>query len=167
MKSRRTDIWLVAADNKDKGARLTQVTTNPGEDREPAWSPDGKWIAWSSQLDPKLFQYATKHIAVAAVPEPAGKPGEAKVLTLALDRMATQPKFAPDGKSIYFIADDDGTQNLCLVEIAIGKVTRPIGGRMMLYDYSLSKTGEIAAQITTLDRPNEIFTMPGTSCWPN
>jgi len=47
------------------------------------------------------------------------------------------------------------------VEIATGKVTRPIGGRMMLYDYSLSKTGEIAAQITTLDRPNEIFTIPG------
>src|SRR5204863_725929 len=33
--------------------------------------------------------------------------------------------------------------------------------RFMLYDYSLSKTGEIAAQITTLDRPNEIFTVPG------
>ena len=31
----------------------------------------------------------------------------------------------------------------------------------MLFDYSLSKTGEIAAQITTLDRPNEIFTVPG------
>jgi len=156
-----TDIWVVAAGNKDKGAHLTQVTTNPGEDREPAWSPDGKWIAWSSQLDPKLFQYATKHIAVAAVPEAGGKPGEAKVLTLSLDRMATQPKFSPDGKSIYFIADDDGTQNLCVVEIATGRVTRPIGGRMMLYDYSLSKSGEIAAQLTTLDRPNEIFTMPG------
>src|SRR5713101_6247241 len=70
-----TDIWIVPADSEDKGAHLTQVTVNPGEDREPAWSPDGRWIAWSSQLDPKLFQYATKHIAVAAVPEAGGKPG--------------------------------------------------------------------------------------------
>src|SRR5712664_3059740 len=31
----------------------------------------------------------------------------------------------------------------------------------MLYDYSLSQSGEIAAQITTLDRPNEIYTVPG------
>ena len=31
----------------------------------------------------------------------------------------------------------------------------------MLYDYSLSKAGEIAAQVTTLDRPNEIFTLSG------
>jgi dipeptidyl aminopeptidase/acylaminoacyl peptidase len=155
------DIWIVAADNRDKGAHLTQVTSNPGEDDQAAWSPDGKWIAYSTQLDPKLFQYATKHIAVAPVPELNGKPGDAKVLTLALDRMATDPTFAPDGKSIYFIADDDGTQDLCLVEIATGKVTRPIGGRLMLYDYSLSKAGAIAAQITTLDRPDEIFTLPG------
>jgi len=155
------DIWMVAADNRDKGTHLTQVTSNPGEDDQAAWSPDGKWIAYSTQLDPKLFQYATKHIAVAPVPELDGKPGDAKVLTLALDRMATDPTFSPDGKSIYFIADDDGTQVLCRVEIATEKVTRPIGGRLMLYDYSLSKAGAIAAQITALDRPNEIFTLSG------
>jgi dipeptidyl aminopeptidase/acylaminoacyl peptidase len=156
-----SDIWIVAADNQDKGAHPTQVTTNLGEDRQAAWSPDGKQIAYSSQLDPKLFEYSTKQIAVVSVPELGGKPGEAKVLTRALDRMATQPKFAVDGKSVYFVADDDGTQNLCQVEIASQRVTRPIGGRLMLYDYSLSKAGEIAAQITTLDRPSEIFVLPG------
>jgi len=159
-RSYNSDIWIVAVDNKDKGAHLFEVTSNPGEDHDAVWSPDGKWIAYSTQLDAKLFQYATKHIAVAPVPDAERKPGEAKVLTLALDRMATQPTFAPDGKSVYFIADDDGTQNLCLVEIATQKVTRPIGGRLMLYDYSLSKSGAIAAQITTLDRPNEIFALP-------
>ncbi len=156
-----TDIWVVPADSKDKGAHPTQVTTNPGEDHQAAWSPDGTWIAYSSQLEPKLFEYSTKHIAVVPVPDEAGKPGEAKVLTRALDRMATQPKFAPDGKSVYFITDDEGTQNLCLVEIATQKIARPMGGRFMLYNYSLSKSGEIAAQITTSDSPNEIYTAPG------
>src|SRR5438477_1334730 len=158
-RSYNTDIWIVAADNQEKGAHLTQVTTNPGEDHLAAWSPDGKWIAYSSQLDPKLFEYSTKHIALAPVPESSGKSGEAKVLTLALDRMATKPKFSVDGKAVYFIAADDGTKNLCLIETATLKVTRPFGGRIMLYDYSLSKSGEIAAQITTLDRPNEVFTL--------
>jgi dipeptidyl aminopeptidase/acylaminoacyl peptidase len=156
-----SNIWVVAADNRDKGAHLLQVTLNPGEDHDAAWSPDGQWIAHSTTLDAPLFEYATKHIAISPVPPSGGKPGEAKVLTLALDRMATKPKFAPDGKSIYFIADDDGTQNLCQVDIATGKISRPIGGRLMLEGYSLSKSGEIAAQITTLDRPNEIFTLPG------
>ena len=160
-RSYNSDIWIVAADNKDQGAHLTLVTSNPGEDHQADWSPDGKWIAYSSQLDPKLFEYGTKHIAVAPVPAHGAKPGEAQVLTLALDRMSTQPHFSPDGKSIYFIADDDGTQNLCLVEVATKKITRPIGGRLMLNDYSLSKSGEVAAQISSVDRPNEIFTLPG------
>jgi len=154
-----SNIWIVAADNKDKGAHLIQVTENPGADQQADWSPDGKWIAYSTQLDPKLFQYATKHIAIAPVPAADGRPGQAKVLTQALDRMATQPHFAPDGKSVYFIADDDGTQNLCSVEVATLKISRPVGGRLMLYDYSFSKSGEIAAQITTPDRANEIFTL--------
>jgi dipeptidyl aminopeptidase/acylaminoacyl peptidase len=159
-RSYNSDIWIVAADNQDKGALLTRVTSNPGEDSQPAWSPDGGSIAYSSQLDAKLFQYATKNIAVAPAPAPGGKPGSPKILTRALDRMATQPRFSPDGKSIYFVADDDGTENLCLVELATEKITRPIGGRLMLYDYSLSNSGEVAAQISTRDRPSEIFTLP-------
>src|SRR5439155_324096 len=46
-----SDIWVVAASNTDKGAHLTQITSNPGPDRSPAWSPDGKWIAFISQID--------------------------------------------------------------------------------------------------------------------
>src|SRR5579859_6982354 len=147
-----TDVWVVAANNSDKGAHLTQVTTNPGDDSEPAWSPDGKWIAYSTQIDPKLFQYATKHVAISTA-----SGGPAKILTLALDRMATEPRFAPDGKSVYFIADDDGTEVLCQANLADGKITRPISGRFILYAYSISKSGAIAAQIATADRPDEIY----------
>ena len=150
------DIWVVAADNTDKGANLAQVTTAPGEDRAPAWSPDGKWIAYSTQLDPKLFQYATRHIAIAA-----STGGQAKVLTKALDRMATKPRFSPDGKGVYFIADDDGTLQLCLVSVADGKITRPVSGRLMLDSYSVAKDGTVAASLSTMDRPFEIYSAVG------
>ena len=151
-----TNIWVVAADNTDKGAHITQVTTNSGADGSPAWSPDGKWIAYVTQLDSHLFDYATKHLAVA----PATG-GEAKVLTLAFDRMVTVPRFSPDGKFLYFIADDDGTQNLCRIPVTGGEITRPVTGRLMVNDYSLAKTGDIVAQIATIDRPDEVFTLPG------
>ena len=151
-----TNIWVVAADNTDKGAHITQVTTNSGADGSPAWSPDGKWIAYVTQLDSHLFDYATKHLAVA----PATG-GEAKVLTLAFDRRVTVPRFSPDGKFLYFIADDDGTQNLCRIPVTGGEITRPVTGRLMVNDYSLAKTGDIVAQIATIDRPDEVFTLPG------
>jgi dipeptidyl aminopeptidase/acylaminoacyl peptidase len=150
-----TDIWTVPADNADKGARLTQITTNPGGDHSPAWSPDGKWIAYVTQTEPKLFEYATKHLAISPA---AG--GEAKVLTRAFDRSVEQIRFSADSQTIYFIADDDGTQNVCRIAITGGEVTRPIGGRVMVYSYSLAKSGEIAAQIDRMDRPSEIYALP-------
>jgi dipeptidyl aminopeptidase/acylaminoacyl peptidase len=150
------NIWTVAADNSDKGAQLTQVTKNPGEDVEPSWSPDGKWITYTTRLDPKEFEYGTKHLAVI----PSGG-GEAKVLTRTFDRWVISPRFSPDGKYIYFIADDDGTQNLCRIPAEGGEITRPIGGRLMVNDFSMARTGEIAAQVATIDRADEIFTIPG------
>ncbi len=151
-----TDIWVVSADNTDKGEHITQVTKGPGEDREPAWSPDGNWIAYSTRLDPNVFEYGTKHLAV--VPSTGG---ESKVLTQSFDRMVVDPHFAPDGKTIYFVADDDGTLNLCSISSGGGDVTRVIGGRLVVNGYSINKNGDVAAQVATIDRPDEIFTIPG------
>jgi dipeptidyl aminopeptidase/acylaminoacyl peptidase len=150
------NIWVVRADNADKGANPTQVSRGLGGDHRPTWSPDGKWIAFSTQLDPKLFDYGTKHIAFA----PA-EGGQAKVLTSALDRNGVDPRFAPDGKSIYFIVDDDGSQNLGQVNLDDGKIIRPIGGRVMLDGFSVAQNGRLAASVSTTDRPFELYTLLG------
>src|SRR5579864_2352666 len=157
------NIWVVSADNQDKGAHLTQVTTNLGPDTAPSWSPDGKWITYVTQLEPKLFDYATRHIAIAP-----SEGGEARVLTRFLDRNSTETRFAPDGKSVYFIADNDGTQQLCQLPTSfaqgsfqMGNLVCTIHERLMVNDYALAKTGDIVAQIATIDRPDELFTIPG------
>jgi dipeptidyl aminopeptidase/acylaminoacyl peptidase len=150
------DIWVVAADNADKGAHLTQVTTNLGADRSPAWSPDGKWITFVSQTDVKAIDYATHHLAIAP-----STGGEEKVLTLKLDRNVRRPRFSADGRSIFAMIEDDGTQNLCRIPAAGGELTCPFSGRQTVASYSLGKDGTIAAQIGMLDRPDEIFFFNG------
>src|SRR5258708_8723022 len=147
-----TDIWVVAANNTDKGAQLTQVTTNPGDDDTPSSSPDAKPITYITQLDPYLFQYATHHVAVS----PATG-AQHRVLTQSFDRNATEPRFSPDGNSIYFIADDDGTQILARVPASGGEVTHAIACRFMLYAYSLAKNGAIPAQIDIPHHPYNIY----------
>ncbi len=166
-----SDIWVVAANSTDKGAHLTQVTANPGTDTSATWSPDGQWIAYVTQLDPKLFDYATHHLAVS----PATG-GPAKLLTLSLDRMVSSPRFTPDGQSIYFIVDDNGTQNLAsytlnsqagTLAFGDGKLgARPVSGSVFVGSYSVGSgaagnvaSGAIAVQMATIDRPNEIYTL--------
>src|SRR5213080_1023883 len=145
-------IWVVAADNTDKGAHLTQVSPNPGPDSAPTWSPDGKWIAYVTELDPHLFYYNTRHLAV--IPASGGQPN---VLTRSFDRSIRRLRFSNDSKYIYFTAEDDGTQNLCRIPVGGGEITRPIGGRLAVGTYSLGKDDSIAEQIGTIDRPDEIF----------
>jgi dipeptidyl aminopeptidase/acylaminoacyl peptidase len=150
-----TDIWVVDANNSDLGKSLVHVTTNEGPEDAPVWSPDGKWIAYTTQLEPKLFDYSTFQIAVSPA---AG--GEARVLTRSLDRNSTIPKFSADGKWIYFITDDEGTQNLLRVPAMGGAIERPIGGRKMVQGFSLGKDGSAAATVAELSHLAEVYELP-------
>ncbi|MGB5881073.1 MAG: hypothetical protein WBH85_13680, partial [Thermoanaerobaculia bacterium] len=58
-----TDIWVVSSDPKPMGATMRQVTKNPGPDKNPVWSPDGKTIAHISATDIDAILYATEHLA--------------------------------------------------------------------------------------------------------
>jgi dipeptidyl aminopeptidase/acylaminoacyl peptidase len=150
--TRDENIWVVAADNTDKGAHLTQITTNPGTDSQPGWSPDGSSIAYVTMTDVHLFWYATQHLAVS--PSTGGAP---KILTASFDRSVRRPRYSADGKFIYFVAEDDGTVNLCRIPASGGEITRAIGGRVTVGAFSLGKDGTVAAQMGTTNRPDEIF----------
>jgi dipeptidyl aminopeptidase/acylaminoacyl peptidase len=167
------NIWTVAADNvaagapsDDKGAHLTQVTTNPGPDNSPSWSPDGKWITYVTQLEPKLFDYATKHLAISPA---AG--GPAKVLTLTFDRNVDQPHFFGNGEFISFIGDNEGALTLGMADPAGRGVMRldtkryvtplPEVGFRSVNGYSIGNgsTRIVAAQVSSPGRPDEIFSI--------
>jgi dipeptidyl aminopeptidase/acylaminoacyl peptidase len=147
-----TEIWLVAADNPDKGKSLVRLTNNPGEDENPAWSPDGKSIAYVTNIAPELFWYATRYLAVVPV-----KGGEPRIITRKLDRNVSSPKYSPDGASVFFSLEDSGEQRLARIPAAGGNISQVIDGPRALRSYSLAASGVPVALISDPGVPGEIF----------
>ncbi|HXI03246.1 MAG TPA: S9 family peptidase [Candidatus Saccharimonadales bacterium] len=151
-----SDIWIVSADNTDKGATLLQVTTNPREDTDPVWSPDGKTIAYVTVTAPlKVLWYATDQLAT--VPATGGTP---RLLTEKLDRNVRSPRFSEDGSEIWFILEDSGEQQLASIPAAGGSVTRHVKGKDIVGGFEVGK-GVVAALISTPEIPGDIFTYSG------
>ncbi len=156
------DIFTIAA---QKGAVPRQITTFIGADNAPdredtgsypAWSPDGKFIAYIQDGDPKLIEYATRHLAI--VPAGGGAP---RILTAALDRNVGFPKWADDSRSIQFLVEDDRTEYLARIALADGKIAHVAGGRdsISAFDY---RHGKDAILLSNPNRPSEVFAFDGT-----
>ncbi len=147
-----TDIWVVAADNPDAGATLLQITSNPGSDTSPAWSPDGLTIAHVSVTQPEIIWYATNHLAIS----PATG-GPARVLTGRIDRNVNSPRFSPDGGEVLFGLEDSGERHLASIDTSGENFRRLIEGPLSLRGWSQSDDGQIASLISEPHLPAEVF----------
>jgi dipeptidyl aminopeptidase/acylaminoacyl peptidase len=146
-----TNIWLVDAGNTDMGASLTQVTTNPGSDGSPAWSPDGARIAHVTETD---VDHSPYDVAKVAVIEPGG---QAMILTEGLDRGSRRPMFSADGNSVYFQVDDSGERHLAMIPTRGGEVTRVIDGPRTVNAVAISDDGTIVALISEPHEPGNLY----------
>ncbi len=151
-----TDIWVVSAVPGTAERPLLQITTNPGPDASPAFSPDGGSIAHTAATDVAAIVYAMNHLAVAPA---AG--GPAKVLTAALDRNTFAPRFTTDGAAVLVTVEDDGEQYLARVPVDGGAIERVIGGPRAVGGFDLGRDGRIAAVVSEPQLPGEVFLTGG------
>jgi dipeptidyl aminopeptidase/acylaminoacyl peptidase len=161
----RTDNWDLYVIDARTGAAPRQLTTFEGPDmlpdwgsRPPAWSPDGKYIAYVQGGPLKLIYYAGQKLAVIPA---AG--GAARVLTPTLDRNVLSPRWSADGKSILFLLEDDRVFHLARVLASGGQIDRLVQGRRTVSDYSVGPAGKLAVLASTPAQPDEIFAAEGAA----
>ena len=154
--NRNSDIWVVAAGNTDEGQTLRQVTTNPGSDSSPAWSPDGEWITYITVVEPNLIWYATDHLAIVS-----SGGGEPEILTRSLDRNVRSPRFTSNGDAILFRLEDSGENHLARIGRDGDDLERIVRGPLSAGSFDLGPDGTIAVLVATLERPNEIHVLSG------
>ncbi|HEX7112502.1 MAG TPA: S9 family peptidase [Mizugakiibacter sp.] len=134
------DIYVIAA---QAGAREHQLTTFPGADLDPywetrpAWSPDGKRIAYLRSGEDKWIYYAPWQLAVVDVA--SGK----AALPAPIDRCFTKPRWAPDGRSIYALIEQAETTHLSRIDVASGKIAALTSGERFDADLDVAGDGRI------------------------
>jgi dipeptidyl aminopeptidase/acylaminoacyl peptidase len=157
-----SDIWVVAADNTDKGQTLLQITKNPGSDGSPTWNPDGKSIAHISSIEPDLLWYATNHLAIT----PANGKGKTTYPTKDLDRNFGSPQFSKDGQYIYAQLEDSGEEQFVKVDLKTKKVERLIKGENVVQTYHMNDKGQVATLVSTPTMPSEVYQLKGGELKP-
>ena len=151
-----SDIWIVPSDLDEPTESPQRLTTNEGSDGSPAWSPDGRQIAYSTGIRPDLIWYATTHLAVVS---PNG--GEPRLLTTELDRNVRGPRFSEDGEWIWFGLEDSGENHLARIRTDGSGLERPVSGALSTAAFDWDG-GTFAARVNYLDRPGEIYVVEGS-----
>jgi hypothetical protein len=101
------DLYLYTLSSEE----LTQLTDDFYTDIQPAWSPDGKTLAfvtdrgWGTDLS--LYEYRAMQLGFFHLEE-----NRIELLSFSQEAKHINPQYAPDGESIYFIANFDGFSDI-------------------------------------------------------
>ena len=149
-KENNSDIYVVEARVTAQPRQLTKFEGPDGG--RPAWSPDGKTIAYLQGSEPKFAAYGLNKLAVVPVDS-----GDARVVTASLDRPVGSPVWTADGSAALVQVVDDRANHLARVRVSDGAVTRLIEGRRTVSSFALAPGGRVAVLTGTATEPNEVF----------
>ena len=163
----RDDDWDLYVMEATAGAPPRQLTTfegpdnNPDYESRPAWSPDGRAIAYLQGGPPNLIYYGVQKLAVVSS---AG--GAPRILTAALDRNVASPVWSSDGSSITFLLEDDRAVGLARIPAAGGAIERLVSGSRVVSAFTAGAGGKVAVLASTPLVPDEVIALDGTTLRP-
>lgn len=143
-----SDIFAV-----DIGGQVRQITLTKGCEYEPAWSPDGKWIAYTATKREITTIDSVAEDAHLWITTASGD--ERRELGTELDRRVRNPRWERESRQVFFLAGDRGNTTVFGASINGGKVER-----LSLAMVSGSLPGDeptFRTDATSGDRPGRAF----------
>lgn len=144
-----SDIYLVKADGSAKPAKLIE---NEGPDVGARWSPDGKWISYSSR---EASGGLPKFTRLYVRPAQGGQP---KQLASAFDGPIPSATWSKDSSTLYFSTADRTTSQIFSVNLSSGAVKPVSNGAGVIGSFTISAAaGKAAFTRSTLEEPSDLF----------
>ena len=113
------DIYLTP----DSGGPVARVVADPGDDEFPAISPDGKWLAYTSDVAAPGHQQVYVCRLHPSVPRPfCDETHQVTVVT----GSASNPHWSPDGLSIVFAASVAGSSSFHVFAVPADGTGMPV-----------------------------------------
>lgn len=112
--STNNEIYLLKLDDKSSPKLLSE---SKGVDCQPIFSPDGKYISWTS-MKRAGFEADKKDLILYD-----RKTGKTKNLTETLDRSVEDYIWSNDSKFIYFIAQNEINTSIYKLDLVTGKIS--------------------------------------------
>ncbi|HEX4276808.1 MAG TPA: S9 family peptidase [Bryobacteraceae bacterium] len=126
------DLFVVSI----QGGRANKITSNPGADNSPAYSPDGKYLAYRSQA---RAGYESDRWRLFVLERANGK---ITIPTDAIDRSVDGFTWSPDSKRLFFTAEDRGHEAIQFVAIDGGGARIAVTGNNTLGDMQFTADGK-------------------------
>jgi dipeptidyl aminopeptidase/acylaminoacyl peptidase len=146
------DLFVIDAKTGAQPRRLT--TTTAEESGRPAWSPDGRQIAYLLGDEVKNSAYDQSQLMV--IPAAGGQP---RGLTQSLDRPVSSATWAPDGSVLFFTITDDRAVHVGKVAAGGGAVQRVLEGRRVVTNLSGGADGSFAVLASTATELPEVYAL--------
>jgi len=150
----RDDLWLVSAAAGDGERPLTRLTNDTDVKSDPAFSPDGKLIAYLSAED---GVYSINRLTV--IPSSGGKP---RLLAADLDRWVQDFTFSADGAHIYVSYEYHGGRQLARVRVRDGRVERLLEGERHIAAFDVDTRGTVIVSASSGNRGQDLYRLKGS-----
>jgi dipeptidyl aminopeptidase/acylaminoacyl peptidase len=145
--STNTDLYLYNLETRET-ENLT--AENKGYDKYPNFSPDGKWLAWTSMARDGYEADQTRLFVMDLESRQKTSYSEN------WEQNASSLSWSNDSKSIYFISDIHATDEIYRLDLADGKINRLTDGVHNYQSVVETAGGKLLAQKMSMSLPTEL-----------